>query len=112
MNRKMYLFALAVLMLAVCCRPGWGQVPPAILEIEVENWVHYNEDSSDFSKFATDPNVTRPTPPKNFGLRLGIADIVAVNGQPAKGTMTLNIRNIPQRTASNPGAAIADTGLD
>jgi uncharacterized protein (TIGR03437 family) len=96
---------------AAYCSPGYGQVtPPAILEVDVENWVHYVEDSSDLSKFATDPNVTTPAPPRNFGFRFGIADIVAVNGQLVKGTLTINLRNVPLTTAPNPGQAIAEIG--
>jgi len=109
MIRKANIFAMAVLMVAAYCSPGYGQVaPPAILEVDVENWVHYVEDSSDLSKFATDPNVTTPAPSRNFSFRLGIADIVAVNGQAAKGTLILNIRNVNLTTAPNPGQAIAD----
>jgi hypothetical protein len=85
------------------------QAPPAILEIDVENAVRYLEDSSDLSKFAIDPNMTTAVPPKNFFFRMNIGDIVAVNGQPAKGTMTRNNRTIDASPVPNPGQAIADT---
>src|SRR5260370_37131793 len=68
---------------------GQGKVQPAtILEIDVENSVRYQEDSSDLSKFATDPNVTTAIPPRNFFFRLNIGDIVAVNGQLPTSSMT------------------------
>jgi uncharacterized protein (TIGR03437 family) len=107
---KMDILPAAVLMVAAHFSPGYGQVmPPTILEVDVENWVNYIEDSSDLSKFATNPNVTTAVPPKNFSFRLGIADIVAVNGQPAKGILTGNIRNVTLTTTPNAGQAIADT---
>jgi hypothetical protein len=109
MIREAKSIAIRALMAAVFCSPGYGQgLPPAILEIDVENWVNYIEDSSDLSKFATDPNVTIPVAPRDFGFRLGLADIVAVNGQSAKGILTGNIRNVTLTTAPNPGNAIAD----
>ncbi|MBI3696596.1 MAG: hypothetical protein HY238_17365 [Acidobacteria bacterium] len=102
--------SMTVLLAAVCCKSGFGQVAPAtILEIDVENLVNYGEDTSDLSKFATDPNVTTPSPPRNFSFALLIGDIVAVNGQPAKGTLTRNLRQVSLGLAGNPGQAIADT---
>jgi uncharacterized protein (TIGR03437 family) len=92
------------------CTRGQGQAPPTtILEVDVENLVSYFEDTSDLSKFATDPNVTAAVPPRNFNFNVAIGDIVAVNGQPAKGTYTRNIRVIQLNTAPTPGQAIADT---
>src|SRR5947209_5376551 len=60
---------------------GLAQVaPPTILQVDVENLVSYFEDTSDLSKFATDPNATTTVQPKNFHFRVSIADIVAING--------------------------------
>ena len=101
---------MAVLLVAACCTLGLGQVvPPTILEVDVENFVQYAEDTSDLSKFATDPNVTTAVPPRNFASAVAIGDIVAVNGQPAKGTVTRHFRTLTLNTAPNPGQAIADT---
>jgi uncharacterized protein (TIGR03437 family) len=109
MIRKTKTFAAAVLWVSLYCIPGWGQAPPpTILEIDLENRVQYFGDISDVSKLATDPNVTNPVPSKNFVPVLIIADIVAVNGQPAKGTSLFHIRQINLRTAPNAGEAIAD----
>ena len=80
-----------------------------ILAVDVENLVAYQEDTSDLSKFATDPNATTAVPPRNFPFNATIGDIVAVNGQPAKGTFTRNRRRVLLTTAPNPGQAIADT---
>src|SRR5207244_2218466 len=110
MIRKLQTHALAVLWMAVYCTLARGQGTPAtILEIDVENFVQYVEDTTDLSKFATDPNVTTAIPPKNFNFFLQIGDIVAVNGQPAKGTLTRNTRSLSLTTAPNLGQAIADT---
>jgi uncharacterized protein (TIGR03437 family) len=107
---RVRVIAMTVLLLAAYCTLGKGQVPPAtILEVAVENSVRYQEDVSDLSKFATDPKVTTAVPPKNFFFRVNIGDIVAVNGQPAKGTMTRIVRTIDLSPAPNPGQAIADT---
>ena len=98
--------AIAVLAIA----SAQGQMPPAsILEIQVENAVRYQEDISDLSKFATNPDVTTAIAPKNFFFRVNIGDIVAVNGQPAKGTMTRDNRTVDLNPTPNPGQAIADT---
>ena len=110
MIRKTQTLAVTLLLVGLYCRPGWGQAtPPAILQIDVEDLVQYFSDTSDPSKFATDPNVTTPVLPKNFNAALVIADIVAVNGQPAKGTMTREGRTVFFNTAPTPGQAIADT---
>lgn len=91
-------------------QPGLAQVPPpTILQVDVENLVAYSEDTSDLSKFATNPNATPAVLPKNFNFRVDIGDIVAVNGQPAKGTLIRNNRQVLPNTAPNPGQSIADT---
>jgi uncharacterized protein (TIGR03437 family) len=109
MGMRVKVIAMAVLFSAYCIR-AYGQAPPvSILEIEVENLVMYQENSSDLSKFATDPNVTNPVIPSNFNFAVRVADIVAVNGQPAKGTFTENSRQLSFNTAPNPGQGIADT---
>ena len=79
------------------------------MEIEVENWTRYLYDVSDYSKLATDPSATTPIQPKNFGTFLGVADIVAVDRKPAKGTWTARATIINQRTSPGLGEAIADT---
>src|SRR5437588_12821562 len=64
---------------------GLAQVAPTtILQIDVENQVEYDLDVSDLAQWATNPNVVRSQPPRNFDFAVGAADIVAVNGQPAK----------------------------
>ena len=81
--------ALAMALCAAACSQfSSAQVaPPVILQIDLTNNVLYFQDTSDISKYATEPNVTPPTASlRNFYRVEGIADIVAVNGQPMKGT--------------------------
>jgi hypothetical protein len=108
-TRRTILF-VAVISMALCCRAVYGQVSSGvILVVDVENYVLYAEDTPDPSKFATDPNVTTAAPSTNFTTSVQIGDIVAVNGQPAKGTFTRNVRRVSLTTTPNPGQAIADT---
>src|ERR1051326_4671117 len=90
MIRKMTM--LPILLASVCCNPARGQAPAATLYIELQNVVEYQVDTSDLSKYGTDPNVTVGKIAKGLGVGcagntiIGYADIVAVNGQPARGT--------------------------
>jgi uncharacterized protein (TIGR03437 family) len=117
MIRKTNIFPAAVLPTAVLivagyCSPGYAQVaPPAILEVEVENLVQYQGDISDPSKFGTNPNVTPPGPVHFSQVEVVLADIVAVNGQPAKGTFIgrpVAIGLTPAPTGQAPALSIAD----
>src|SRR5688572_21570895 len=101
----------AALCAAACSQPALAQVAsPVILQIDLTNHVLYTQDTSDISKYATEPNVTSLTAnPRNFHRVAGIADIVAVNGQPMKGTHANAAAVMMLRTARTPGQAIADT---
>src|SRR5262249_41110705 len=78
--------------------------------VDVENYVQYVEDISDTARFGTLPGITPATPPKNFYGSVIIGDIVAINGEPAKGTVSFNLRKLGLTSTPNPGDAIADTG--
>src|ERR1051326_6930824 len=101
----------AVLCAAALSQPGLAQVAaPSILQIEVANNVLYQEDTADVSKFATNPNVTPDSHgAKNFNRAVGVADIVAVNGQSVTGTHIRSAMNVFLSTAPVPGQALADT---
>src|SRR5436305_10295363 len=103
--------ALAIALCAACTQFSSAQVaPPVILHIALTNNVLYFQDTSDISKYATEPNVTPVTASlRNFHRVEGIADIVAVNGQPMKGTYANAAAAMALRTAPTPGQAIADT---
>ena len=64
MIRRLKIFAMTILLVTVCCAHAKGQAAPTtILVVDVENLVEYYEDTSDVSKFATNPNATSAVPP-------------------------------------------------
>ena len=110
MGNTARVIAMAVLLAAVYGTAVLGQNrPAAILTLDVENLVNYDEDLSPPSKFATDPNPSPDVLPANFNRFTLIGDIVAVNGQPVKGTVTSSQLTMRLTTAFTPGQAIADT---
>ena len=103
----------AAFLAALFCQIGFAQgAPPTILVIDVENQVVYNQDVFDVSKFATDPNITTRVLGRNFAQFSFLGDIVAVNGQPVKGTHFGAQQAATLRTAPTPGQGIGDTGRD
>ncbi|HLJ47463.1 MAG TPA: hypothetical protein VKU01_15710 [Bryobacteraceae bacterium] len=97
---------------AACSQLALAQVAaPSILQIDVANNVIYLEDTSDVSKFATDPKATAVIGhgATNFNRGFGVADIVAVNGEPVTGTHIRSAQNFSSSTAPTPGGAITDT---
>src|SRR5260370_27053295 len=111
MIRKDETFAMTILLIAAQCNLGLAEtVRPSILEVDIENYVSYVEDTTDVTKYATLPNPTPAVPPKNFYAAVNIGDIVAVNGQPAKGTVSFHLRRIGLTATPTPGGSIADTG--
>jgi uncharacterized protein (TIGR03437 family) len=119
MIRKWTLLAIAAGWATSFCRLGIAQDSPAtILKIELENETAYVGDISDYNKLGTDPNPTTPLPSgdamiraRSFSWVMVIADIVAVNGKPAKGTMLERAYVIRLTPNPTPGSteAIADT---
>jgi len=109
MLAKCRTLALAALSAVAYCQWALGQAAPAtILDIELANFVVYFSDVTDYSRLATDPNRTTVTQPRNFSRAIGIADIVSVNGKPAKGVMTEQRTQFNLRVNPTPGQAIAD----
>ena len=109
MLAKCRTLALAALSAVAYCQWALGQAAPAtILDIELANFVVYFSDVTDYSRLATDPNRTTVTQPRNFSRGIGIADIVSVNGRPAKGVMTEQRTQFNLRVIPTPGQAIAD----
>ena len=105
---------IGVFLVAVCQSLVLGQATPSILEIDVANLVEYQADISDVSKMATNPNVSPSAVnsalgPHNFFVATVLGDIVAVNGQPVKGTYAARARAIITNPNPTPGQAIADT---
>jgi hypothetical protein len=85
-NLKM-LFATVLCAVASCQLSLVAQAQETILDIQGENTVSYFHDIWDYPKIASDPGITTALRPiKPFQSFTDITDIVAVNGQPAKGT--------------------------
>jgi hypothetical protein len=102
----MFAAAFHLTALGQAMPPG----PPAtVLEIDGENTVFYVNDVTDYSRLASDPNRVSATAPKNFISFIGLSDITAVNGKPAKGTYVGRANGIFLRPEPIPGQAIADT---
>ena len=71
---------------AACSQLGLAQVAPSILQIDIANHVLYFNDTSDVTRYGTDPNPATTLHAGSFGRGVAIADIVAVNGQRVMGT--------------------------
>jgi hypothetical protein len=81
--------------------------PPTILKIDTDIGVRYVYDTADLSTFATVPTPLtqiRPT----FATQVLLADIVAVNGRPAKGIFVTRQTILNLTTDPTAGQAIAD----
>ena len=85
-----------------------GQQPPAILTVELDNIVMYLDDVNNFGRLATNPNAAAAQTARNFVPVVWIADVVSVNGRPAKGTWTFDGTLLLRAAAPQPGSAIAD----
>jgi hypothetical protein len=84
---------------------------PQILTIDLQNFVEYQSDTSDLSQYGTQPGVTPRAAiltSKDFWLGVGVGDIVAVNGKPAKGLYTAQARAIATSPNAAPGSAVGD----
>jgi len=80
------------------------------LAIDIENIVIYMQDTADVTKWAVSTERTDPLPTQNFVPIIWLADVVAVNGVPAKGTWTVRGTQLIRSTNLTPGQAIADSG--
>ena len=102
--------SLLLLMSAFSCVQVRAQPEaPATLNIEVANIVIYRSDVTDATRFATEPGPTTPLPLRTFMPVTFIGDVVAVNGTPAKGNMTMRGAFIALDPNPAPGVGVADT---
>jgi uncharacterized protein (TIGR03437 family) len=107
---KLFPFLAAAGLIA---RAAAGQAPN-LIDIETDNGVFYAYDTADSTKFATLPGVVGPwsaTPgvaSRNFWSGVYIADIVLVNGRPARGVMVRRGTRISLAASAGSGQAIAD----
>lgn len=108
--QKAHILATSLVMLLGS--PALSQ-SPATLKVEIQNLVEYQVDTPDLSKFGINPEITPPADVIANGKIgvgvLGIGDIIAVNGQPAKGTYTSRGVSVYTSTSPPSSHAIADT---
>ena len=84
----MHLKPTLAAALCAACQIALAQAPSGIvMRIDLKDFVVYQIDVSDPAKLATDPGIVRTAAPaRPFASFESIADVVAVNGQPVKGT--------------------------
>jgi hypothetical protein len=100
---------VAVLLAGFCSETAPCQTPAAAtLTIDLENCVSYQADFYDPSKYGKSLAVTPSAGAGSLGVTTEIGDIVAVNGQPAKGTYVARNRVLSAGPTPAAGQAIAD----
>ncbi|MBL8214557.1 MAG: hypothetical protein JNK87_27795 [Bryobacterales bacterium] len=97
---------------AAFCQISLAQVvAPTILQIDLADYTLYREDVPDPLKYGADPNVVGTTafgPVRNFYRAIHLADVVAVNGQQAKGSFAASQIVVALRPEPTPGFAAGD----
>lgn len=95
---------------AFCRLAGAQSAPPAVLQIQVQNFVNYYNDVTDWTKLAANGNQTTLTGTvPNFALSLDVADIVSVNGEPVKGVFTERRTQYKRSANPTPGQFMGDS---
>src|SRR5260370_5304754 len=100
-----------VLLAAVTSNLVRAQAPPTILTIDLASFVEYQADVYDASKYGKNSDITPSAGAGKFGVVTLLGDIVAVNGQPAKGIYVGRTRVIGAAPTPSPGSAIADIAV-
>jgi hypothetical protein len=99
--------AMTAFAAAYCLSFGQTGEQPVTLIVEIDNAVLYRDNTTDIARIAKVPT---PTTSVNISFRPGInvADIVAVNGKPARGTFSNTFVAMPYRANPAAGQPIAD----
>ncbi len=97
-----------IAMLAGTAGCTFGQIP-TVIQIDIENYAYYYADNPDYNKLASSQQAVPPVSAKTFSSFLGLADIVRVNGKPAKGTWSIRATTTNYTPTPQPGQVIADT---
>src|SRR5262245_60876608 len=111
MGAKQYMvrnwkFVIAAAIYAVGLPHAWAEPSQlSTLDIEWENGVNYVENVADSSKLATSPNMVNVNL-RNFMPWISIADIISVNGKPARGSWVARGQFIMLVPGPIPGQAI------
>jgi len=98
-------------VLVACAAALVAQTPPVtILEVDVDNFVSYYYDVTDPAKLATSAAPVLAAPGRVFRRQVVIADVIAVNGRPARGLFAGESTPLQSTPRLTPGQAIADIG--
>src|SRR5215471_17139205 len=108
MTRTLKIQMLTALCAALSQTSDAQSRPATIFQVDIANATFYNYDTFDNTKLATNPLATTPVAAPNFQMVLGIADIVAVNGKPARGIQVVRLSVLNLNPSANPGQAISD----
>jgi hypothetical protein len=106
MFRTAFEFA-RIAMFAGATYCAFGQIP-RVIPIGIENYAYYYADNSDYSKLPRSQQAA-PVSTKTFSSFIGLADIVRVNGRPAKSTWSIRGTTTNYTPNLQPGQAIAGT---
>ncbi len=100
-----------IIWIALNCNLAIGQTPPpTILTVDLSSYVEYQADTYDPSKYGKNPDITPSTGVGLFGVATQLGDIVAVNGQPAKGIYVGRSRGVSTSPTPHDGA-LADGAI-
>jgi hypothetical protein len=109
MTRRVHAIEVAVLLAGFCSETAPCQIPAAAtLTIDLENCVSYQADFYDPSRYGKSLAITPSAGAGSLGVTTEIGDIVAVNGQPAKGIYVARNRVLSASPTPAAGQAIAD----
>ena len=106
--KTLELSLIALAILGVTCKPSTAQTP-TVIQIDIDNYAYYYADNPDYSKLAGTAQALPPVSTKTFSNFIGLADIVRVNGAPAKGTWSIRATTTNYTPTPQAGQAIADT---
>jgi len=103
-------FVRSILLVASLSVILYAQSPGTVtIRLELSNQVSYADDEPDRTRWATSNQVTPALSARNFGTATSIADLVAVNGRPAKGALVCRIA-LFLTASNNPNFGISDAG--
>jgi uncharacterized protein (TIGR03437 family) len=112
MIRKTETLMIAVAWIAIYCHPAIAQSPASTLKVELRNVVEYQVDTYDLSKYGKTTSLTSGsfTAAGCLGTEvISLGDVVAVNGQPAKGTYVSRAVDVCLSPSPIAGQPLADT---
>lgn len=98
-----------VFLLAAAAAVHSDAQTPTVIQVDIENYAYYYADNPDYTKLAGSSQAVAPVSTKTFSSFIGLADIVRVNGKPAKGTWSIRATTTNYAPNPAPGQAIADT---